>query len=209
MVFFLCVLALHSLPFTWTTKKINLLVASDLFYAAGNPPFIILLWASTVVDWWAAKKLVQAEAPTARRAWMLLSVVANLGMLAYFRYGTFLLENFRAGMASIGVAYQPPGFDIALPVGISFYTFATTAYAPDIYLRRAKPASNFLDHVLFVTFFPHLVAGTIIRPTELVPQVVEPRRAIPDLLRFGLALMTLGLFQKVVLADGLLAQAVE
>ena len=209
MVFFLCVLALHSLPFTWTTKKINLLVASYLFYAAWNPPFIILLWVSTVVDWWAAKKLVQAEAPTTRRAWMLLSVVANLGMLAYFKYGTFLLENFSAAMASVGVAYQPPGFDIVLPVGISFYTFATMSYTLDVYLRRAKPASNFLDYALFVTFFPHLVAGPIMRPTELVPQFVEPRRASPDMLRFGLALMTLGLFQKVVLADSFLASAVE
>ena len=209
MVFFLCVLAIHSLPFAWTTKKINLLIASYLFYAAWNPPFIILLWVSTVVDWWAAKKLVNAEAPATRRAWMLLSVVANLGMLAYFKYGTFLLANFSALLASVGVAYQPPGFDIVLPVGISFYTFATMSYTLDVYLRRAKPANNFLDYALFVTFFPHLVAGPIMRPTELVPQFAEPRRAKPDMIRFGLALMTLGLFQKVVLADGFLAKAVE
>ena len=209
MVFFLCVLAIHSLPFAWTTKKINLLIASYLFYAAWNPPFIILLWVSTVVDWWAAKKLVNAEAPTTRRAWMLLSVVANLGMLAYFKYGTFLLANFSALLASVGVAYQPPSFDIVLPVGISFYTFATMSYTLDVYLRRAKPANNFLDYALFVTFFPHLVAGPIMRPTELVPQFAEPRRAKPDMIRFGLALMTLGLFQKVVLADGFLAKAVE
>jgi alginate O-acetyltransferase complex protein AlgI len=209
IVFFALVLALHALPLRWTTKKVNLLLASYVFYAAWNPPFIILLWVSTVVDWWAAKKLVQAEAPAARRAWMLLSVVVNLGMLAYFKYGTFLLENFTLLMASIGVDYQAPSFDIVLPVGISFYTFATLSYTLDVYLRRAAPARNFLDYALFVTFFPHLVAGPIMRPTELVPQFAEARRATGDMLRFGLALMTLGLFQKVVLADAFLAPAAE
>jgi alginate O-acetyltransferase complex protein AlgI len=209
VVFFACVLALHSMPLGWTTKKLNLLLASYLFYAAWNPPFVILLWISTVVDWWAAKKLVDAENPHARRAWMLLSVVANLGMLGYFKYGGFLLDNFIAFMATFGVTYKPPGFDIVLPVGISFYTFATMSYTLDVYLRRAKPATNFLDYALFVTFFPHLVAGPIMRPTDMVPQCAQPRRATPDMLRFGLALMTLGLFQKIVLADGFLAGAAE
>ena len=143
IVFFACVLALHAMPFGWKTKKVNLLLASYLFYAAWNPPFIVLLWISTVVDWYAAQKLVHAERPNARRAWMLLSVVANLGMLGYFKYGGFLLDNFQAAMAAIGVAYQPPGFDIVLPVGISFYTFATLSYTLDVYLRRAKPATQF------------------------------------------------------------------
>ena len=209
IVFFALVLVLHSMPFGWTTKKVNLLIASYLFYAAWNPPFIILLWVSTVVDWIAAQKLVRAERPSTRRAWMLVSVVANLGMLCYFKYGTFLMSNFVALMGALGVTYTPPAFDIVLPVGISFYTFATMSYTLDIYLRRAAPARNFLDYALFVTFFPHLVAGPIMRPTELVPQFVTPRRATPQMLRFGLALMTLGLFQKVVLADSFLAAASE
>ena len=209
VVFFACVLVLHAMPFSWLTKKRNLLIASYLFYAAWNPPFVILLWVSTIVDWYAAQKLVQAEKQNARRAWMLLSVVANLGMLAYFKYGTFVLENFALLMSSLGVIYQAPKFDIVLPVGISFYTFATMCYTLDVYLHRAQPAKNFLDYALFVTFFPHLVAGPIMRPTELVPQFAEPRRATPDMLRFGLALMTLGLFQKIVLADSFLAPAAE
>jgi alginate O-acetyltransferase complex protein AlgI len=207
--FFAIVLILHSLPFSWTTRKVNLLIASYLFYAAWNPPFVILLWISTIVDWYAAQKLVHTETAIARRAWMLLSVVANLGMLGYFKYGTFMLENFSALMAVLGVQYHAPAFDIVLPVGISFYTFATMSYTLDVYLRRATPARNFLDYALFVTFFPHLVAGPIMRPTELVPQFATPRRATPDMLRFGLALMTLGLFQKVVLADSFLARAAE
>ena len=209
VLFFAAVLLLHAMPLSWQTKKINLLLASYLFYAAWNPPFIILLWISTVVDWYAAQKLVHAQKPSARRFWMLLSVVVNLGMLAYFKYGTFLLENFQLLMAGFGIDYTPPAWDIILPVGISFYTFATLSYTLDIYLKRAEPARNFLDYALFVTFFPHLVAGPIMRPTELVPQFEQERKANAAMIRFGLALMTLGLFQKVVLADTFLAPAAE
>jgi alginate O-acetyltransferase complex protein AlgI len=209
VVFFACVLVIHNLPLGWTTRKINLLFASYLFYSAWNPPFVILLWVSTVVDWYAAQGLVKAQRQSVRHAWMLLSVVANLGMLAYFKYGGFLLDNFAALLHAAGIAYQPAAADIVLPVGISFYTFATMSYTLDVYLHRAKPADNLLDYALFVTFFPHLVAGPIMRPTELVPQFAEPRRASADQLRFGLALMTLGLFNKVVLADSFLAAAAE
>jgi alginate O-acetyltransferase complex protein AlgI len=130
-------------------------------------------------------------------------------MLGFFKYGQFLLENFTAFLHALGVDYQPPHYDIVLPVGISFYTFATMSYTLDVYLRRALPARNSLDYALFVTFFPHLVAGPIMRPTELVPQFEQPRRASAEQLCFGLALMTIGLFQKVVLADGFLAPIAE
>ncbi|HST27416.1 MAG TPA: MBOAT family O-acyltransferase [Rudaea sp.] len=207
--FFALVLVVHNLPLPWTWRKVNLLLASYLFYSAWNPPFVILLWISTVVDWYAAQGLVKARRESARHAWMLLSVIANLGMLGYFKYGQFLLDNFAALLHAAGVAYQPAPYDIVLPVGISFYTFATLSYTLDVYLRRALPAENFLDYALFVTFFPHLVAGPIMRPTELVPQFEQPRRASADQLRFGLALMTLGLFNKVVLADSFLAPIAE
>ena len=209
VVFFVIVLGLHSLPLSWTTKKINLLIASYLFYAAWNPPFILLLWISTAVDWWAANRISTASNPRRRRAWMLLSVTANLGMLGWFKYGSFLLANFQAAAALVGIDYVPPKYSIVLPVGISFYTFATMSYTLDVYLRRAQPTRSLLDFGLFVTFFPHLVAGPIMRPTELVPQFAEPKRASADQLFFGLALMSLGLFQKIVLADGFLAHPAE
>src|SRR3954463_11863891 len=120
VVFFGFLLVLHSLPLPWTAKKVQLLVASYLFYSAWNPPFVILLWISTVVDWYAAQKLVHAQRQSVRRAWMLLSVVANLGMLGYFKYGGFLLDNFSALMATLGIAYTPAKASIVLPVGISF-----------------------------------------------------------------------------------------
>jgi alginate O-acetyltransferase complex protein AlgI len=162
-----------------------------------------------VVDWWAAQWMVRAKRERTRRLWMLTSVVVNLGMLGYFKYGGFLLDNFVTIAGSLGIIYRPPGWDIVLPVGISFYTFATLSYTLDVYLRRSAPAGSFLNYALFVTFFPHLVAGPIMRPTELVPQFETPRRANANQIFFGLALLTLGLFQKVVLADGFLSPVVE
>ncbi len=209
IAFFAIVLALFWMPFAWNTRKIILLVASYIFYAAWNPPFIVLLWISTVVDWWAANRIAHSSNAFRRRAWMLVSVCANLGMLGWFKYGEFALANFQALAAAVGIQYQAPAFDIVLPVGISFYTFATMSYTLDVYLKRAQPTPKMLDFMLFVTFFPHLVAGPIMRLTELVPQFEKQVR--PDLaqLRFGLALMTLGLFQKVVIADGFLAGPAE
>jgi alginate O-acetyltransferase complex protein AlgI len=209
LVFFAIVLALHNWRFPWTVKKINLLVASYIFYAAWNPPFVILLWISTVVDWWAAQAMVRSERQSTRRAWMITSVVVNLGMLGFFKYGEFLLVNFVALAKAVGVDFHPAQYDIILPVGISLYTFATLSYTLDVYLRRAQPAKRFLDYALFVTFFPHLVAGPIMRPTELVPQFAKQRKASAHQLFFGLALITLGLFQKVVIADGFLGPVVE
>ncbi len=209
VVFFAIVLVLHSAPFKWRTKKINLLVASYLFYAAWNPPFVLLLWISTVTDWVIANKIFQEKRTNRRRLLLLVSIAVNLGMLGYFKYGGFLLENFQALTAAVGFDYQPPAWSIVLPVGISFYTFQTMAYSLDVYLKRAEPAKSLLDFSLFVTFFPQLVAGPIVRPTQLIPQFAEPRRATNQQLTWGFGLITLGLFNKVVIADGMLSKAAD
>ena len=209
IVFFAIVLALHHAPLAWRTRKANLLIAGYIFYAAWNPPFVILLWISTVVDWIVANKLHLETRHARRRMLLLVSVIVNLGMLGYFKYGGFLLENFQAMMAAMGVDYQPPDWSIVLPVGISFYTFQTMAYSLDVYLRRAEPAKSFLDFALFVTFFPQLVAGPIVRPTQLIPQFRLPKVATRQQLVWGLGLMTLGLFNKIVIADGMLSKAAD
>jgi alginate O-acetyltransferase complex protein AlgI len=208
-VFFAVVLVLHNLPLSWTVRKLNLLIASYLFYAAWNPPFVILLWVSTAVDWKVADWMSRTERPGRRRLILALSLAANLGFLGYFKYGTFLAENFALLTRALGIAYAPPAGDIVLPVGISFYTFQSIAYTLDVYLRRAAPTRRLLDFALFVTFFPHLVAGPIVRPTLLIPQFESPRRASREHLIWGLCLMTFGLFEKVVLADGFLAPAAD
>ncbi len=210
VVFFIIVVALHNAPFfSWRIKKFNLLIASYLFYAAWNPPFVILLWLSTLVDWNAAKWIHSATNETRRRLFLLLSLATNLGILGFFKYGGFLLENFQALMTAIGLDYQPAEWGIILPIGISFYTFQTMAYSLDVYLRRAAPAKSLLDFSLFVTFFPQLVAGPIVRPSQLIPQFAEPKKATPPQFYWGLGLITIGLFEKIVLADSFLAPAVD
>ncbi len=211
VVFFALVLLLHRLPVAWTAKKFNLLVASYVFYAAWNPPFVVLLWISTVVDWFIARAIwrVRDGSRAQRRAWLVISIAVNLGFLGFFKYGGFVLENWQALLASFGVEYVPPVWDIVLPVGISFYTFQTMSYTLDVYLGRSKPLNSFLDFALFVTFFPQLVAGPIVRPGQLVPQFATPRQATRDQLLWGLGLMVLGLFMKIVLADGGLAKSAD
>ncbi len=210
LVFFAVVLAAHHLPFlSWRAKKVNLLVASYVFYAAWNPPFILLLWASTIVDWFIARGIwaSREKSRAVRRSWLVISVAVNIGFIGFFKYGEFLLQNWQALMQAFGVTWVAPEWDIVLPVGISFYTFVTLSYTLDVYLGRSKPIGSFLDYALFVTFFPHLVAGPIVRPTQLVPQFYAPKQATRDSLLWGLGLIVLGLFEKVVLADGGLADA--
>jgi alginate O-acetyltransferase complex protein AlgI len=209
IVFFAIVLLLHYMPFSWRTKKLNLLIASYLFYAAWNPPFVILVWISTIVDWNLAKRIFLESNQKKRRLLLFFSILVNLGILGFFKYGDFLLHNWQALMISFGVDYQVPEWSIILPVGISFYTFQTMAYTLDVYLKRAEPTKSFLDFGLFVTFFPQLVAGPIVRPTHLIPQFEKEKKASKNMIIWGFGLITLGLFQKVVIADGMLAPIVD
>ncbi|NNE30960.1 MAG: MBOAT family protein [Winogradskyella sp.] len=206
IVFLAIVLILYySNIFNWTNRKRMLLVASYLFYAMWNPPLIILLWISTIVDYTAGKKLATVDNQKQRKFWLLLSLFVNLGFLAFFKYGDFLLENFVAIMNGLGIDFQARPMDIILPMGISFYTFQTMSYTIDMYKRKIEPARSFLDFALYVTFFPQLVAGPIVRAKELITQFYEEKKATTEQFLWGLFLLTVGLFQKIVLADTLLA----
>ncbi|HSZ34782.1 MAG TPA: MBOAT family O-acyltransferase [Puia sp.] len=205
IVFFIIVLILHNLPFSWKTKKINLLFASYIFYAAWNPPFILLLWLSTIVDFFVGKALYTQENKHKKKLLLVISLIGNLGMLCFFKYGGFVLENFTYLVNAFGFNYHPAKPNIILPAGISFYTFTTLCYTIDMYKKESKPVESFLNFSLFVTFFPHLVAGPIVRPPQLVPQFESPRNASAEQLFQGLFLLTLGLFMKVFLADGMLS----
>src|SRR5436190_4909040 len=207
VVFFIVILILHNLPFSWKTKKINLLLASYVFYAAWNPPFILLLWLSTVVDFFVGRALYTQENKHKRKVLLVLSLIGNLGMLCFFKYGTFLLDNFTHLVNLVGMDFHPAKPNIILPAGISFYTFTTLCYTIDMYKKKSEPVKSLLDFSLFVTFFPHLVAGPIVRPPQLVPQFETERKATQHQLMQGLLLITLGLFMKVVLADSMLAQS--
>jgi D-alanyl-lipoteichoic acid acyltransferase DltB (MBOAT superfamily) len=198
-------LVLHNMPFPWKVKKINLLIASYIFYAAWNPPFIILLWLSTLLDFIVGKKLYVEQNKYRRKILLGISLIGNLGMLGFFKYGGFLLENFTLLVNALGFDYQAAKPDIILPVGISFYTFQTLSYTLDMYRRKSEPERSFLDFSLFVTFLPQLVAGPIVRPNQLIPQFKTPHVANTNQMMQGLLLLTLGLFMKVVLADSMLS----
>jgi alginate O-acetyltransferase complex protein AlgI len=209
VVFFATVLAAYWSLHSWPARKNLLLGASYLFYGAWNPPFVLLLVFSTLVDYVAAARMAAAQSPGARRGWLVLSLVANLGLLGYFKYSKFLLENFTALLQLAGVTYVAPELGIILPVGISFYTFQTLSYTIDVYRGQLAPTRSLRDFALYVTFFPQLVAGPIVRAVDFLPQMASARAPQAGRLAWGLFLMTLGLFQKVVLADTLLSGAAD
>jgi D-alanyl-lipoteichoic acid acyltransferase DltB (MBOAT superfamily) len=205
MAFFSVVLLLHNLPLSWRVKKLNLLLASYVFYAAWNPPFVVLLWISTLVDWFAAAAMGRTSSFHRRRALLILSLAVNLGMLGFFKYGNFLVMTFSRLIALVGIEYSPPDTGIFLPIGISFYTFQTLSYTFDVYRGKIRPWPSFLDFAMFVTFFPQLVAGPIVRAAEFLPQCLTPKRASATQLGWGASLLVLGIFEKAVLADGVMA----
>ncbi len=209
LVFFAIVLLLHRLPLSWSLKKFNLVAASYLFYAAWNPPFVVLLWISTTVDWVVGRRIYEAEHPRSRRRLLLVSLAVNLGLLGYFKYAGFVLENFVWFVRQLGVDYEPAAPDIILPLGISFYTFQTLSYTLSIYRREIRPADSLVDFALFVTFFPQLVAGPIVRASDFIVQLARPVQANARQFGWGLALMNLGIFEKVVLSDTLLAPVAD
>lgn len=210
VVFLVIVLGLYySNLFNWKVKKRMLLLFSYIFYGLWNPPLVLLLWISTVVDWMAGKKLALEENNRKRKLWLLLSMCVNLGFLGFFKYGNFLLENFTGLMTFLGIDYQARPMDIILPMGISFYTFQTMSYTIDMYHRKIERARTFLDFALYVTFFPQLVAGPIVRAQDLITQFYHEKRASAEQFVWGLFLLTVGLFQKVVLADTLLSDTAD
>ncbi len=210
VLFLVIVLILYYAPLlNWTNKKRMLLLASYVFYGMWNPPLVVLLWISTMVDWTAGNRLAVEENPRVRKLWLFFSMFVNLGFLTFFKYGDFLLDNFITLANAVGFEYQPYKMDIILPMGISFYTFQTMSYTIDMYNRKTEPARTFLDFALYVTFFPQLVAGPIVRAGELISQFYEEKRATLEQFLWGAFLLTLGLFQKVVLADTLLSETAD
>lgn len=208
-LFFTIVLLPYLAMGNWAIRKQWLLLASYLFYAAWNPPYVLILAFSTVLDWWLARRLCRTESPARRKQLLLVSLMANLSLLGFFKYGTFLLQNFQALATQFGFTYAPPAFSIVLPAGISFYTFASLSYTIDVYRREIKADCSLSDYALFVSFFPHLVAGPIVRARLFLPQLAEPRSPSRDQTGWGLILLVLGLFSKVVMADGMLAPVVN
>ncbi len=209
IIFFAITLLLTRIIGNWTARKMFLLILSYVFYAAWNPPFVLILWISTIVDWFVSKWLHASTNRHHRIILLICSLSVNLGMLSYFKYGSFFLDNINAVLAATGVSWQLGVMNVVLPVGISFYTFQTLSYTIDVYNRKLRPWNSFFDYALFVTFFPQLVAGPIIRASNFLPQCEKPRMGTRKQIGWGLYLFVIGLFAKMVLADTLSAPIVD
>src|SRR5215469_1714793 len=208
VVFFVVVVTLYWSIRSWRARKNLLVVASYIFYGAWNPPFAALLFGTTAMDFWLGRQMAKAGEHS-RRRWLVASLCMNLSMLGFFKYGNFLLQNFQWLLARVGIHYQPPHLDILLPVGISFYTFHSLSYTLDIYRGVLQPTKSLRDFILAVSFFPQLVAGPIVRAGDFLPQLERPPEWNANRFLWGLLMMTLGLFEKVVLADTLLSGSAD
>jgi alginate O-acetyltransferase complex protein AlgI len=178
-----------------------LTAASAFFYMSWNPWFILLIIGSTSVDYFVALRLPQVENPRGRQWLVALSVSVNLGILAYFKYVAFLLDTTRELTHWLGWDVPVPTAKAFLPLGISFYTFEAISYVVDVYRGRTQPVRNPLNYALYILFFPHLVAGPIVRPYEFLPQIDRPKRFDWPRFQAGVQLFLLGLFKKSVIAD--------
>src|SRR5918912_3347974 len=180
--FFVVVYALYrALPHR--AQNWLLLVASYYFYAAWDWRFLGLLIGSTLVDYSCAIALGRTDSRTRRRAILCLSLGFNLTMLGFFKYFNFFAENLHVVLGALGWRPDFVTLRVLLPIGISFYTFVTMSYVIDVYRREITPTRNLLDFALFVAYFPHLVAGPILRASRLLTQIDAPRHITTEQMR--------------------------
>jgi len=189
-------------------RKILLLLASWVFYGAWDWRFVALLIASAVINWGAARIIYAAETRATQKTVVTIGVVANLGILGFFKYYDFFLEQLGAILAGWGMARDLPLLQIVLPVGVSFFTFQGMSYLIDVYRGRVR-AGALLDITLLMSFFPHLVAGPIVRASDLLPQFRESPKLNRDMVAMGLLLIVWGLFKKAVVASELSVNLVD
>ena len=180
-----------------------LLAASYYFYAAWDYRFVVLLAASTIVDYTCGLVLGRLTDQRRRRLVMTLSIAFNLSLLGFFKYFNFFSANLAALFATLGWRLDFVTVHVLLPIGISFYTFVTMSYVIDVYRREITPTRNFVDFAVFVAYFPHLVAGPILRATKLLPQIAHRRHVRRDQIVQGLWLIAWGFFAKIFVADNL------
>jgi alginate O-acetyltransferase complex protein AlgI len=182
-------------------QNVLLLAASYYFYAAWDWRFLGLLIGSTLVDFTCGRLLARTDDSRTRRTLLVASLGFNLSLLAFFKYFNFFAENLHTLFGAIGWQVDFVTLRVLLPVGISFYTFATMSYVIDVYRREIPATRDLLDFSVFVAYFPHLVAGPILRASMLLPQIHARRRITNDQLADGAWLIVWGYFQKVYVAD--------
>lgn len=180
-----------------------LLAASYVFYAAWDWRFLFLLFFTTFLDFVLAQKIYKSHSSRRKKIILAASIVCNLGVLGFFKYFNFFTENLSFLLEHLGFPATLKLIRVALPIGISFYTFQSMSYTIDVYRGELVPPKSFLDFGVFVTYFPHLVAGPILRATHILPQVLNPRKIRLEQFYEGCYLIFWGLFQKIFVADNL------
>jgi alginate O-acetyltransferase complex protein AlgI len=197
---FLIIVVLIYWRLTWRKQNWMLLLASYFFYGSWDWRFLGLMMLSTTLDYFIAFRIAGAEDQKRRKAFLILSLVQNFTFLGFFKYFNFFVDSLVAGSASMGFHHlSAPLIRVLLPPGISFYTFQEVAYIVDVYRRKEEPARNFVDYALFVSLFPHLIAGPIQRPSHLLNQVQHARTFNTAVFFDGVMLIVFGLFRKCVL----------
>jgi D-alanyl-lipoteichoic acid acyltransferase DltB (MBOAT superfamily) len=199
--FFLAVFAVYWTLRSNTGRKIWLLVCSYAFYAAWNWKFLFLLMASTTLDYTVGLMLERYKNPASRRVWIILSLCANIGLLALFKYFNFFISSAVTLLDWVGLPASLSTLNIIIPVGLSFYTFQSMSYTIEVYRGRLPAVRKFLDLACFVSFFPQLVAGPIVRAAVFLPQLHSARKFSNVDVRGALILFMGGFIKKACIAD--------
>ena len=166
-----------------------------------------VIFVGSTIDFSVGLALARVTRPAARNALLCVSLVYYLGVLAFFKYANFAVESLSSIAAAVGAHVTVTHLRLVLPFGISFFTFETMSYTIDVWRREIEPARRYLDYLLFVCFFPHLVAGPIVRPAQMLPQLAAAPRADAEMQARGLWRIATGLAKKIVIGD-YLAQAI-
>lgn len=182
-------------------KKILLLISSFIFYAFWDWRFLFLIAFSTLADFILGNQIAKSKKTKRRKYFLISSIILNLGLLGFFKYFNFFIDSANIAFGELGLNLST--LNIILPVGISFYTFQTMSYTIDIYNKKLNPSKSILDFSLFVSFFPQLVAGPIVRASQFLPQLKKPIQISASNFKTGIQIFLNGMFKKVIIADRL------
>ena len=199
--FFLAVFAVYWSLRENRSRKIWLLLCSYFFYACWNWKFLFLIMASTALDYFVGTMLSRTDNPGKRRAWLIMSLSANLGTIAFFKYYNFFVTSAAGVLAWLGLPASLHTLNIIIPVGVSFYTFHSMSYTIDVYRRKLEPVRSIVDLACFIGFFPQMVAGPIVRAFGFLPQLRTIRRFNDVDARGALVLFLTGFIKKACIAD--------
>jgi alginate O-acetyltransferase complex protein AlgI len=186
-------------------KNYVILLSSILFYSWGAPKFLFVILGSTIIDFYIVRHLFRSSEAVKRKLLLSLSIFINLGLLVYFKYANFFIENLNYSLASIGIN-DVEWVNVVLPIGISFYTFQTLTYSIDVYRKKHEPLAKLTDYLVYIMSFPQMIAGPIVRFSHIADQIINRKEVIDDKL-IGFYRFSIGLAKKVLIANVMAEQA--